>query len=139
MLRGGGRRGACRDRLDAGDGRPHGCVPDGRRTARTGVALARSDVTEPEIVDALRRARVSGGRRQRIAPARAFPSGARLVILDEPTAHLDPATARELLTGVLGDTSGAGILLVTRTPPPPGTAGQILHLESGRLREPGAP
>ncbi|WP_157419243.1 amino acid ABC transporter ATP-binding/permease protein, partial [Actinomadura formosensis] len=128
-------------------------------TIRANVALARPDATEPEIVDALRRARVwdwiaglpggldthvgehgarvSGGQRQRIALARAFLSGARLVILDEPTAHLDPATARELLTDVLGDTSGAGILLITHAPPPPGTVDQILHLEAGRLREPG--
>ncbi|MEV4006648.1 ABC transporter ATP-binding protein, partial [Actinomadura sp. NPDC049753] len=129
-------------------------------TIRANVALARPDAAEPEIVDALRRARVwdwvcglpggldahvgehgarvSGGQRQRIALARAFLSGARLLILDEPTAHLDPATARGLLTDVLCDTSGTGILLITHTPPPPGTADRVLHLRSGRLQEAGA-
>ncbi|GAA4390544.1 hypothetical protein GCM10023088_66590 [Actinomadura verrucosospora] len=129
-------------------------------TIRANVALARPDAAEPEIVDALRRARVwdwvsglpggldahvgehgarvSGGQRQRIALARAFLSGARLLVLDEPTAHLDPATARDLLTDVLRDTSGTGILLITHTPPPPGTADRVLHLRSGRLQEAGA-
>ncbi|MGI5418938.1 ATP-binding cassette domain-containing protein [Actinomadura luteofluorescens] len=82
--------------------------------------------------------RVSGGQRRRIALARAFLSGARLLVLDEPTAHLDPATGRDLLADVLGDTSGTGVLLITHTPPPPGTADRILHLRAGRLQEPGA-
>ncbi|MGW5412434.1 amino acid ABC transporter ATP-binding/permease protein, partial [Actinomadura geliboluensis] len=129
-------------------------------TIRANVALARPAATEAEIVDALRRARawdwiarlpggldtpvgehgarVSGGQRQRIALARAFLSGARLLILDEPAAHLDAATARELLTDVLGDTSGPGILLITHTPPPPGSVDQTLHLRSGRLLGGGA-
>ncbi|MEU8302799.1 thiol reductant ABC exporter subunit CydC [Actinomadura sp. NPDC048955] len=129
-------------------------------TIRANVALARPDAAEPEIVDALRRARVwdwisglpggldthvgehgvrvSGGQRRRIALARAFLSGARLLVLDEPTAHLDPATGRDLLADVLGDTSGTGVLLITHTPPPPGTADRILHLWEGRLQEPGA-
>ncbi|TLN01807.1 thiol reductant ABC exporter subunit CydD, partial [bacterium] len=36
-------------------------------------------------------ARLSGGQAQRLAPARAFLRDAPLVVLDEPTAHLDPA------------------------------------------------
>ncbi|NKZ02839.1 thiol reductant ABC exporter subunit CydC, partial [Actinomadura latina] len=128
-------------------------------TIRANVALARPDAGESEIADALRRARawdwirtlpdgldthvgehgtrVSGGQRQRIALARAFLSGARILILDEPTAHLDPATARELLADVLAGTSGAGLLLITHRPPPPDTVDQVLHLEAGRLREAG--
>ncbi|MEU8118362.1 thiol reductant ABC exporter subunit CydC [Spirillospora sp. NPDC049024] len=129
-------------------------------TIRANVALAKPDADESEIVEALRRARVrdwiaglpggldthvgehgvrvSGGQRQRIALARAFLSGARLLVLDEPAAHLDPATARDLLTDVLGDPSGPGILLITHTPPPPGAVDRVLHLRSGRLHEPGA-
>ncbi|MFA1540576.1 thiol reductant ABC exporter subunit CydC [Actinomadura monticuli] len=128
-------------------------------TIRANVALAKPGAAEHEIVGALRRARawdwirtlpdgldthvgehgarVSGGQRQRIALARAFLSGARIVVLDEPTAHLDPGTARDLLRDVLDGASGTGILLITHTPPPPGTVDQVLHLEAGRLRAAG--
>ncbi|MBX7158812.1 MAG: thiol reductant ABC exporter subunit CydD [Acidimicrobiia bacterium] len=49
---------------------------------------------------------VSGGQRQRLALARVLLAGRRVVVLDEPTAHLDATTAdlvlRDLL-GALGD------------------------------------
>jgi hypothetical protein len=48
----------------------------------------------PEQLDAsvLERSRsLSGGKRQRLAPARAFLSRSQLIPVDEPTAHLDRA------------------------------------------------
>ena len=42
-------------------------------------------------------AQVSGGQRRRIAAARGLVSEATLLVFDEPSAHLDPAGARELL------------------------------------------
>ncbi|CAL9439336.1 ATP-binding_permease protein CydD [Nocardiopsis dassonvillei] len=47
-----------------------------------------------------RGARLSAGQRQRIALARAFCRDAPLVLLDEPTAHLDPENAAAVRTAV---------------------------------------
>lgn len=55
--------------------------------------------------------RVSGGQAQRIAVARGLLSGAEVLILDEPTAHVDPAGAEALLIELLGaarDHTGPG-------------------------------
>ncbi|GHC93516.1 hypothetical protein GCM10007079_43020 [Nocardiopsis terrae] len=47
-----------------------------------------------------RGARLSAGQRQRIALARAMCRDAPLVLLDEPTAHLDPENAKAVRTAV---------------------------------------
>jgi len=36
-----------------------------------------------------------------------------VLILDEPTAHLDPETARELIRDVFAETRGRTVLLIT--------------------------
>jgi thiol reductant ABC exporter CydC subunit len=105
---------------------------------RENVRLARPGATDAEVESALRRARIqdwvatlpdgadtlvgeegtqlSGGQRQRVALARALLSDAPVLVLDEPTAHLDPETAEELVGDVLAAADGRSVLLVTHRP-----------------------
>ena len=56
---------------------------------------------------------VSGGQAQRIAIARAFLKDAQLLLLDEPTAQLDPATERDVLDALRRLTLGRTVILAT--------------------------
>ena len=56
---------------------------------------------------------VSGGERRRIALARTFLANAPVMVLDEPTAHLDPAMAEGLMADVLAQTAGRSVLVIT--------------------------
>ena len=81
---------------------------------------------------------VSGGERRRISLARALLADFPILIVDEPTAGLDPATAGAVVDEILAATAGRGLLLITH-----GTAGleqmdEILVLERGRVHERGA-
>ncbi len=57
--------------------------------------------------------RLSGGQRQRLAVARALLTRSGVVLLDEPTAHLDADGARSLLADLRSGLSGTAVLLVT--------------------------
>jgi ATP-binding cassette, subfamily C, bacterial CydD len=78
---------------------------------------------------------LSAGERRRIALARAWLRDAPLVLLDEPTADLDPVSA-----ALVGDTierlrAGRTVLLVAHRPELATHADRIVVLEHGRLRE----
>ena len=60
--------------------------------------------------------KLSGGQRQRLTIARALLSDAPVLVLDEPTAHLDPETARSVVEDALESSGGRTVLLITHRP-----------------------
>nr|WP_245395798.1 thiol reductant ABC exporter subunit CydC [Brevibacterium permense] len=58
-------------------------------------------------------AEISGGQRQRLAVARTLLTGADVIVLDEPTAHLDDETARLLIDDLRGSLGNCTVVMVT--------------------------
>jgi thiol reductant ABC exporter CydC subunit len=124
-------------------------------SVRENVRLARPDASEEEIEDALRRARMadwvsslpdgaetlvgeegarlSGGQRQRLALARALLADAPVLVLDEPTSHLDPETAEALVGDVLANANGRSVLLITHRPEGLHLVDEVVRLDRGRV------
>ena len=124
-------------------------------TIRENVRLARPSASDTEIGGALGAARlsdwvaslpdgldtfvgeegtqVSGGERRRLALARTFLADAPVIVLDEPTSHLDPETAAALVTDALGAADTRTVLLITHRPEGLELVDEVLTLRRGRL------
>lgn len=83
--------------------------------------------------------RLSGGQRQRLALARALVREPRLLLLDEPTHGLDPATAREVLRTFLSLRGQCTIVLVTHDLDLVRQADIAYLLHDGRIVDSGRP
>ncbi len=82
-----------------------------------------------------RPARLSGGEQQRVAIARALASKPTLLLADEPTGNLDPATAADVFDVLLKLVKGAGLaaLVGTHNPELASRMDRVVRLEDGRL------
>jgi putative ABC transport system ATP-binding protein len=111
-------------------------VPDGVRPEderRATELLERFGLAAQADVDARK---LSGGERQRVALARALINDAPLLVLDEPTAHLDDARAVSIadeLASVARE--GRAVLVATHDPRLARSAGvtRIMDLTAGKL------
>ena len=76
---------------------------------------------------------MSGGERQRLALARALLADPAVLILDEPTAHLDPEARAALTADLLALTAGRATLLITHELEGLDQVDEIIVLEHGRV------
>ena len=77
---------------------------------------------------------LSGGQAQRVAIARAFLKNAPLLLLDEPTAHLDPATEAEVFESLRRLALGRTVILASHASAAHAFAGRRVEI----LPRPGA-
>lgn len=123
-----------RDRIALVDDEPH-IFASG---LRENLILAAPDTSDEELIGALRRAGLgewfnnlengldtrighggrglSGGERARVGVARAIASHRSVLMLDEPVAHLDHATAVSVIHDLLEASQGRSVVMVSHRP-----------------------
>ncbi|WP_433087924.1 thiol reductant ABC exporter subunit CydD [Dactylosporangium sp. CA-052675] len=74
---------------------------------------------------------LSAGQRQRIALARVFLRDAPLVLLDEPTAGLDPETEADLLAAIRAHAAGRTVIMAAHRPALVAAADRAIALPAG--------
>lgn len=126
-----------------------------RGTIADNISFGRRDVGRAEIVEAARLARcepfiealpagydsmigeggltLSGGERQRVAIARAVLKDAPIVLLDEPTASIDPSAARLVNEGLRSLVEHRTVVVVAHRLSTIRSADQIVMIDSGRV------
>jgi ATP-binding cassette, subfamily C, bacterial CydD len=126
-----------------------------RASLRENIRLARPDASDAAVEDAARAARVadfaatlpqgldtmvgeggwglSGGQAQRVALARAFLRNAPLVLLDEPTAHLDPGTEAEVVESLRRLCLGRTAIIASHSAALHAGWGRVLRIDGGRV------
>ncbi|CAN5334064.1 ABC transporter ATP-binding protein [soil metagenome] len=82
-------------------------------------------------------AQLSGGEQQRVAIARALANRPKLILADEPTGNLDPATSGSVFQSLfdLVRTEGAAALVATHNMELAGFMDRVFALKDGRLAQ----
>jgi len=75
---------------------------------------------------------LSAGQVRRLALARTFLRDARLVILDEPTAHLDPRSAARVTAAIDGHRGRSTMLLISHSSDLVAHCDRVVRIEEGR-------
>ena len=84
---------------------------------------------------------LSGGQKQRVAIAGVIAMEPRCIVLDEPTAMLDPQGRREVMDTILelNLEKGVTVILITHHMDEAARAGRVIVLDSGRVAADGTP
>jgi ATP-binding cassette subfamily B protein len=82
---------------------------------------------------------LSAGERQRLAVARALVSAPAVLVLDEPSAALDPASERDVVQGVREATRGRTVVVITHRLDVVRGADRVVMLDGARVVEAGTP
>ncbi len=80
---------------------------------------------------------LSGGEARRVALARVFLRDPDLLLLDEPTAFLDPDTEAAVLQAIRTFARGRCVLMATHSPAAQAAMMQVWHVHDGRVRTQG--
>lgn len=127
---------------------------------RENIRYAKPDAPESDLLDAARRAglssflaqstlgldtpageagrALSAGERQRVAIARAFLTDPAVLVLDEATGALDPATEAEVATGYEELMRGRTTIVITHRLELARRADRVIVLDGGRIAEEGS-
>jgi ATP-binding cassette subfamily C protein CydD len=119
------------------------------------IALAKPNATLQEVIMAAKKARIhetivnlpkgyetvagesgsklSGGQIQRIALARAFLKNAPLILIDEPTANLDPSVEEKILTAMKELTESKTVIIIAHRLNTVLNADKIIALHKGKI------
>lgn len=123
-------------------------------TVRDNVVVA-ADITDDEVWEALRLASadrfvrdlpdgldtvvgergvtLSGGQRQRVALARALARRPRLLLLDDTTSALDPATEQAVLDHLRRELADTTVVMVASRPSTISLADDVVYVDGGRI------